>query len=87
MTRQGRYYSARAQSANSAMKNPKLRGYETLIMKLKKILESEKKNLRSVKSMLSGHIETRNFLEKLLRQCVDDVKNEIAKKRSEAKVQ
>ena len=49
------------------MKNPKLRGYETMIMKLKKMLESEKVTLRQVKSMLAGQIESRNFLEKLLR--------------------
>lgn len=45
----------------------------------------EKKSLRMVKTMLSKEIEMKNTLEKVLRQCVDDVKNEIAKKRSENK--
>ena len=38
-----------------------------------------------VRTMLSKEIEVKNFLEKILRQCVDDVKTEIAKKRSENK--
>jgi hypothetical protein len=35
--------------------------------------------------MAAGEIEGRNNMEKMLRQCVDDVKAEIAKKRSEYK--
>lgn len=35
--------------------------------------------------MCSKEIETKNHLEKVMRACVDDVKNEIAKKRSENK--
>ena len=38
-----------------------------------------------MKTMIASEIETRNMLEKVLRQCVDDVKTEIAKKRSENK--
>ena len=38
-----------------------------------------------MKTMLASEIETKNFLEKVLRQCVDDVKAEINKKRSENK--
>jgi hypothetical protein len=37
---------ARGMSANYASLNPKLRRFESLIYKLKKILESEKKSLR-----------------------------------------
>lgn len=38
-----------------------------------------------MKTMSASEIETKNMLEKILRQCVDDVKAEIAKKRSENK--
>lgn len=49
------------------------------------MLTMEKKSLRMVRTMGSNEIELKNYLEKILRQCVDDVKNEIAKKRSENK--
>ena len=68
---------ARGLSANNAVLNPKLRRFETLIVRLKKIMEAEKKQLRQVKTLCSKEIEQKNFLEKILRQCVDDVKNEI----------
>lgn len=45
----------------------------------------EKKSLRMVRTMCSKEIEIKNNLEKVLRQCVEDVKAEIAKKRSENK--
>ena len=72
-------------SANFATMNPKLRRFENLIYRLKKILEGEKKQLRQVKTLCAKEIEQRNFLEKILRQCVDDVKNEIAKKKGDGK--
>lgn len=65
--------------------NPKLQRYEDLISRLKKMLTLEKKSLRMVRTMCSKEIETKNSLEKILRACVDDVKSEIAKKRSENK--
>lgn len=77
----------RGLSANYAMLNPKLRKFENLIHRLKKILDNEKKSLRQVKTLCSREIEQKNYLEKILRQCVDDVKNEISKKRTEGKVQ
>jgi len=49
------------------------------------MINVEKKSLRLIRTMNSKEIESRNYLEKILRQCVDDVKNEIAKKRSENK--
>ena len=45
----------------------------------------EKKSLRMVRTMCSKEIEIKNQLEKILRQCVDDVKNEIGRKKSENK--
>ncbi len=74
----------RAISAN-IMNNPKVKRYEDLIFRLKKMLSMEKKSLRMVRTMCSKEIEIKNALEKILRQCVDDVKSEIAKKKSENK--
>lgn len=45
----------------------------------------EKRSLRMIKTLNAKDIEDKNGLEKILRQCVDDVKNEIQKKRSENK--
>jgi hypothetical protein len=53
---------------------------------LKKELEFEKRSLREVKTECAKEIEQRNQLEKILRQCVDDVKNEMERKRTESKV-
>ena len=49
------------------------------------MLALEKKSLRMVRTMCAKEIEGKNQLEKILRQCVDDVKTEISKKRSENK--
>lgn len=50
------------------------------------MLENEKKGLRQIKTLCAKEIDQKNQLEKILRQCVDDVKNEIQKKRTESKV-
>ena len=63
--------------------NPKLARYEDLTIRLKQLLAKEKRNLRIVKTMVATEIETSNKLEKYLRQCVDDVKAEIQKKRND----
>ena len=83
----GKSIGGRGLSANFADLNPKLRKYENLICRTKKILDAEKSKLRQVKTLTAKEIEQKNFLEKILRQCVDDVKNEIQKKRTEGKVQ
>lgn len=79
------FLGGRAVSA-TVVQNPKLRRFENLIYKLKKILENEKKGLRQIKTLCAKEIDQKNQLEKILRQCVDDVKNEIQKKRTESKV-
>jgi hypothetical protein len=56
----------RAISANVA-NNPKIKRYEDLIYRLKKMLSMEKKSLRMVRTMCSKEIEIKNFLEKILR--------------------
>jgi|TARA_B110000305_G_C19366382_1_gene602148 hypothetical protein len=81
------FMGGRAISANYANQNPKLRRFENLIYRLKKILESDKKSLRQIKTLCAKEIDQKNQLEKILRQCVDDVKTEIQKKKTESKVQ
>lgn len=65
--------------------NPRVKRYEDIILRLKRMLGNEKKSLRMVRTLCAKEIEVKNQLEKVLRQCVDDVKGEIAKKRSENK--
>lgn len=76
--------AGRAASAGIS-KNQKLIRCEQLIARFKRKLEEEKRLLRMMKTMSAKEIETKNMLEKVLKQCVDDVKAEIAKKRSENK--
>lgn len=78
---------ARANSASFALQQPKLRHIEKQIAMKKRTLEQEKKNLRHIKTLCAKEIDQKNQLEKILRQCVDDVKNEIVKKKTESKVQ
>jgi hypothetical protein len=47
-------------------------------------LEGEKRSLRQVKTICAKEIDQKNQLEKVLRQCVDDVKAEIQKKKGES---
>ena len=51
---------------------------------MKRLLTQEKRTLRRVRTVCSKEIEIKSALEKILRACVDDVKNEIAKKRAQA---
>lgn len=76
--------ATRAVSAGFSQ-NQKLQRCEVLITRFKKKLEEERRLLRMMKTMSAAEIETKNLLEKVLRQCVEDVKAEIAKKRSENK--
>ena len=62
---------------------PRNQRYEEVINKLKRMLELERKNLRAAKTAYARELEARKELETLLRDCVDDVKTDISKKRSE----
>jgi hypothetical protein len=64
--------------------NPKIKRYEEVIIRLKRLLAQEKRTLRRVRTVCSKEIEVKGALEKILRACVDDVKNEISKKRAQA---
>ena len=66
---------------NSQFSNPRIKRYEEVIVRLKRLLAQEKRTLRRVRTVCSKEIEIKTGLEKLLRACVDDVKNEIAKKK------
>jgi len=76
--------ASRAVSAGFAL-NKKASDCESLVNRFKRRLEDERKLQRTMKTMLASEIETKNMLEKLLRQCVDDVKGEIVRKQSENK--
>ena len=60
--------------------------YETVINKLKRMIELDQKNNRAARTAYSRELEGKKELESLLRQCVDDVKSHISKKRSEQRV-
>ena len=66
--------------------NPKMKRYEQVIRKLQKLAVGEKNKLRKVKTRYAKIIEFKTQHQDLLRRCVDDVKTEISRKRSENKV-
>ena len=51
------FIAGRAKTANYAKINPKLRRFENVIYRLKKMLEAEKKGLRHIKTMCSKEID------------------------------
>ena len=65
--------------------NPFFR-HEQIVQKLKRMLELERKNLRIARTAYAKELENKTELEGILRKCVEDVKNEIAKKRSEQRL-
>jgi hypothetical protein len=62
--------------------NPRLKRYEEVIIRLKRLLAQEKRTLRRVRTVCSREIEIKGALEKIMRACVEDVKGEIARKRA-----
>jgi hypothetical protein len=71
--------SVRTDSSNEVGMNR----YETIISRLKRMVEIERKNLRAARTAQSKELESRTELEQLLRKCVDDVKLEIHRRRSD----
>lgn len=57
--------------------------YEQMTQNYKSLLATEKRKLRAVKTQISNEFEKKTQLEKYLRQSVEDVKLEIAKKRAD----
>jgi len=59
--------------------------YNRDLNKCKRNIEQYKKRLRDAKTLYSKEMESKSILENLLRQCIEDVKLEITRKRSEAR--
>jgi len=57
--------------------------YQDIIKRLKRLLEIERRNLRQVRTAHVAELEHRTELEAFLRQCIDDVKVEIGRRRNE----
>eukprot|EP00741_Cyanophora_paradoxa_P015760 tig00020904_g15215.t1 len=55
--------------------------YKEVIRRLKRLLEVERRNLRAVRTAHVAELQARTELEVFLRQCIDHVKGEIAKRR------
>ena len=54
---------------------------EGVINKLRKQLEIERRNLRAARTAYSRELEHKTELEKLLRNCIEDIRGEIGKKK------
>lgn len=61
----------------------KIMNFEQLIDQLRKMLDLEKKNNFQVRTMLSRELDTKKALEKIMRSSIDDVRDEIDRKRNE----
>lgn len=57
--------------------------YQDIIKRLKRLLEIERRNLRQVRTAHVQELAQRTELEAFLRQCIEDVKAEINRRRSE----
>ena len=67
--------SERTTSAVLPPLSQKLQNCVTLINRFKSKLEEERRLQRTFKTMYANEIKTKNSLEKVLRTCVEDVKN------------
>ena len=61
----------------------KVHKYELLIAQVKKIIDIEKKNSFTIRSMYFKEMEKRKELETVLKNCIEDVREEIQKKKNE----
>jgi hypothetical protein len=57
--------------------------YQDIIKRLKRLLEIERRNLRIVRTAHVNELANRTELEAFLRQCIEDVKKEIQRRRAE----
>lgn len=60
--------------------------YETTIKTLQSTLRKEQKRVRELKSLYVKEIESKNEMEKILRKCIDDIKDEMLKIKAENRV-
>ena len=54
----------------------KVKRHERIIDKLRKMVEHERKNLKTARVMYTKEMSNKTELEYLLKQCADQVKNE-----------
>merc|ERR1711998_108047 len=59
--------------------------YQDIIKRLKRLLEIERRNLRTVRTAHVTELANRTELEAFLRQCIEDVKKEISRRSNELK--
>ena len=57
--------------------------HQDIIKRLKRLLEIERRNVRTVRTAHINELANRTELEAFLRQCIDDVKSEITRRRGE----
>jgi len=57
--------------------------YQDIIKRLKRLLEIERRNLRTVRTAHVNELANRTELEAFLRQCIEDVSKEISRRRAE----
>ena len=57
--------------------------YESTIKTLQNTLRKEQKRVRELKSLYVKEIESKNEMEKILRKCIDDIKDEMLKIKAE----
>lgn len=57
--------------------------YKDMIRRLKRLLETERKNLRTVRSQYAQELQNRTELEIFLHQCIEDVKHDISRRRKQ----
>ena len=53
-----------------------------MIRRLKKLLDSERKNIKALRTTYANELDNRTQLEEILRQCIDDTKQEIARRQA-----
>jgi len=58
--------------------------YKEIIKRLKRLLEVERRNLRQVRTQFANDLQHRTELELFLKQCIEDVRHEIAANREQA---
>ena len=64
----------------------KIKRYERIIDKLKKTLEFERKNLKTVRTQYQGEMQHKTELEDMLKEWVNQVKEEIVKRNKDPKI-
>jgi len=55
----------------------KVARYERIIEKLRRTLDTERKNLKQTRADYQMEIASKTELEKIMKECVDEVKNEV----------